>query len=94
MLKQLFHIIEDRKAHPQPGSYTAKLLSAGEDEILKKIGEEAMEVILAVKSQGDQRTIEELADLYYHLLVLLSIRNLTLDDLETELKRRHRERSQ
>ena len=94
MLKQLFQIIEERKTNPQSGSYTAKLLAAGEDEILKKIGEEAMEVILAVKGQGDQRTIEEIADLYYHTLVLLAARGLSLTDVETELERRHLEKSQ
>ncbi len=89
MLEELFQIIEDRKANPQPGSYTAKLLAAGEDEIIKKIGEEAVEVILAVKGQGDQRVIEEIADLYYHTLVLLSARDLSLADVEAELRRRH-----
>ena len=52
-------------------SYTARLLAAGEDEIVKKIGEEAVEVILAAKGQGDGRVVEEAADLVYHLLVLL-----------------------
>ncbi len=90
MLEDLFLIIEDRKEYPQPGSYTAKLIDAGEDEILKKVGEEAMEVILAAKGQGDQRLIEEIADLYYHSLVLLSSRNLNLSQVLEELENRHR----
>ena len=90
MLKRLFQIIEDRKENPTSGSYTARLLSGGEDEILKKVGEEAMEVILAAKGQGDARVVEELADLYYHTLVLLSARGLDLADVETELERRHK----
>jgi phosphoribosyl-ATP pyrophosphohydrolase len=90
MIEELFQIIEDRKANPRPGSYTAELLAAGEDEIVKKIGEEAVEVILAVKGQGDQRVIEEIADLYYHTLVLLSARGLSLADVEAELRKRHR----
>jgi phosphoribosyl-ATP pyrophosphohydrolase len=90
MLEDLFIIIEDRKENPQPDSYTAKLIYAGEDEILKKVGEEAMEVILAAKGQGDQRLIEEIADLYYHSLVLLSSRNLKLSQVMEELVRRHR----
>jgi phosphoribosyl-ATP pyrophosphohydrolase len=90
MIEELFQIIEDRKANPRPGSYTAKLLASGEDEIIKKIGEEAVEVILAVKGQGDQRVIEEIADLYYHTLVLLSARGLSLADVEAELRDRHR----
>ncbi len=89
MLHKLFDIIEVRKANPTPDSYTAKLFSAGEDEIVKKVGEEAVEVILAAKSQGDARLIEESADLIYHLLVLLSSRGLTLADVEDELARRH-----
>ena len=95
MLKRLFDTIEDRKAHPKPGSYTNQLFEAGEDEILKKVGEEAMEVILAAKQTGasreqvNQRLIEEVADLTYHTLVLLSSRGLKLVDIEGELSRRH-----
>jgi phosphoribosyl-ATP pyrophosphohydrolase len=95
MLRRLFDTIEDRKAHPKEGSYTNQLFAAGEDEILKKIGEEAMEVILAAKQTGasreqvNQRLIEEVADLTYHTLVLLSSRGLKLADIEEELDRRH-----
>jgi phosphoribosyl-ATP pyrophosphohydrolase len=90
MLEDLFMIIEDRKENPPRDSYTAKLINAGEDEILKKVGEEAMEVILAAKGQGDQRLIEEIADLYYHSLVLLSARDLNLSQVLEELARRHK----
>jgi phosphoribosyl-ATP pyrophosphohydrolase len=93
MLDELFQIIEERKANPQPGSYTAGLLAAGEDEILKKVGEEAMEVILAAKGQGDARLVEEVADLFYHSLVLLAARGLTLVQVKDELARRHTRRS-
>jgi phosphoribosyl-ATP pyrophosphohydrolase len=71
------------------GSYTADLLGKGEDEILKKIGEKAVEVILASKGQGDVRLIEEISDLFYHLLVVLAARGLTLQDVEDELRPRH-----
>jgi phosphoribosyl-ATP pyrophosphohydrolase len=90
VLETLFATILDRKANPHPGSYTAGLLDAGEDEILKKVGEEAMEVILAAKGQGDERVVSEVADLFYHLLVLLASRDLTLSDVEAELVRRRR----
>lgn len=93
MLYKLFEIIEQRKRNPLPGSYTAQLMSEGEDAILKKVGEEAMEVILAAKGQGDRRVIEETADLFYHLLVLLSSRGLSLADVEDELTRRHTPRN-
>ena len=90
ILHELFAVILDRRANPQSGSYTAKLLNAGEDEVLKKVGEEAMEVILAGKGQGDERLVSEVADLFYHLLVLLAARGLTLSDVEAELARRRR----
>ena len=66
------------------------MFAAGEDEIVKKIGEEAVEVILAAKGQGDERVISEVADLFYHTLVLLARRGLTLEQVEAELERRHR----
>ncbi|HIE25558.1 MAG TPA: phosphoribosyl-ATP diphosphatase [Anaerolineales bacterium] len=90
MLNELFEIIEDRKANPTEKSYTASLFAEGEDRILQKVGEEATEVIIAAKGQGDQRTIEEIADLFYHTLVLLSAKGLKLRDIEDELRKRHK----
>ncbi|MEZ0397048.1 MAG: phosphoribosyl-ATP diphosphatase [Anaerolineales bacterium] len=89
-LDDLYQIIMDRKINPKPGSYTCELFAKGEDEILKKIGEEAVEVILAAKGQGDARLVEETADLAYHLLVLLASRGLSPADVEAELGRRQR----
>ena len=89
MLHKLFEVIEERKVEMPAGSYTTSLFSNGEDEILKKIGEEAMEVILAAKGQGNARLIEETADLFYHTLVMLSYFDLTLKDVENELQERH-----
>lgn len=89
-LNDLYTIILERKKHPQSGSYTCALFAKGEDEILKKVGEEAVEVILAAKSQGNPRLVEESADLLYHLLVLLAARDLSPADVEAELERRHR----
>jgi phosphoribosyl-ATP pyrophosphohydrolase len=89
MLQELFDIIEDRKQNPVEGSYTNQLFRQGEDEILKKVGEESVEVILAAKAQGDERLLNELADLYYHTLVLLSARGLSLKDVEAILEKRH-----
>jgi phosphoribosyl-ATP pyrophosphohydrolase len=90
ILDSLVTVLQDRKANPRPGSYTNSLLDAGEDEIVKKVGEEAVEIILAAKGQGNQRLVEETADLLYHLLVLLVARDLTLDDVRAELARRHK----
>jgi phosphoribosyl-ATP pyrophosphohydrolase len=89
-LHSLQATIQDRKANPSPNSYTAQLFAAGEDEIVKKVGEEAVEVILAVKGQGDERIISESADLLYHLLVLLAAKGLTLEQVEAELEKRHK----
>lgn len=89
MLHELFGIIQDRQVHPREGSYTARLFAGGPDLILKKVGEEAMEVILAAKGQGDQRIVEEVADLFYHTLVLLAQHGLSLTDVEAELRHRH-----
>ena len=89
MLNELFEIIEDRKANPTERSYTASLFAEGEDRILQKIGEEAVEVIIAVKGQGNQRIIEEVSDLFYHTLVMLSAKGLKLSDIEDELRKRH-----
>jgi phosphoribosyl-ATP pyrophosphohydrolase len=88
-LGQLFAIIESRRGAAPAESYTARLFAAGEDEIAKKVGEEAIEVILAAKGQGEARVIEEVADLFYHALVLLAARGLTLAQIETELAHRH-----
>ena len=84
----LFATIQERQANPRPGSYTNSLFAAGEDEIVKKIGEEAVEIILAVKGQGKTRVVEETADLVYHLLVLLAAQELTWDDVRAELTKR------
>jgi phosphoribosyl-ATP pyrophosphohydrolase len=88
-LEKLYEIVCERKTNAPPDSYTNYLFKKGEDEILKKIGEESIEVILASKSQGNQRLIEEVADLYYHLQVLLASREITPEDIYIELSRRH-----
>lgn len=86
----LYGVICGRLENPKPGSYTNSLLKQGEDEILKKIGEEAVEVILAVKGQGRQRIIEEVADLTYHVLVLLAAKEIRPEEVREELGRRHK----
>jgi phosphoribosyl-ATP pyrophosphohydrolase len=88
MLDELYQTIVTRLNTKQAGSYTVKLAEMGEDEIVKKVGEEAIEVILAAKAQGDARLVEEVADLTYHVLVLLAVRGLTPADVAKELERR------
>lgn len=86
-LDALWHVIEDRKHNPRPDSYTARLLAAGETAIAKKVGEEAIEVIVATQ-EGNDRIVSEAADLVYHLMVLLAARGLSWADVEAELRRR------
>jgi phosphoribosyl-ATP pyrophosphohydrolase len=89
MLYKLFEIVEDRKQDSVEGSYTNKLLNAGYEKVAQKVGEEAVELIIAAGKQGRQRTIEESADLLYHVFVLLVQQGISLAEVEAELERRH-----
>ncbi len=89
-LERLFEILQDRRAHPTPNSYTARLLEEGLPRIAQKVGEEATEVVVAALAQDDRRLTEEIADLTYHVLVLMLARGLTPADIAAELERRHR----
>jgi len=88
-IETLYQVLRDRKENPKLGSYTNQLL-ADTEEIAKKIGEEAIEVILAAESQGKQRIVEETADLIYHTLVLLVANDLAWEQVLAELERRRR----
>ncbi len=90
MFDELFQIIEDRKREKPTGSYTAHLMNTGENLILRKIGEEALEVLFAAKDEGQQRLIEESADLIYHLWVLLSYKDISLEQVKDEISLRHK----
>ena len=85
----LFEIIEDRRKNPIEKSYTSSLFAEGLSKIAQKVGEEGTEVVIATLAQDDQRLIEEVADLTYHTLVLLSARGLTPTQILAELKKRH-----
>ena len=89
-LTQLYAILQERREHPRPESCTARLLEAGLPRIAQKVGEEATEVVVAALAQDDQRLTAEIADLAYHVLVLMLARGLTPDDIAAELERRHR----
>ena len=90
ILDRLYATIESRKTNAPPDSYTAKLFAAGENEIVKKVGEEAIEVIVAAKGQSYERVVSEMADLMYHALVLLASRGIAWRAVEDELARRFR----
>jgi phosphoribosyl-ATP pyrophosphohydrolase len=87
-IHELYQLILSRKTNPPPNSYTAKLFAAGDVEIAKKVGEEAIEVIVASYKESDERLASESADLVYHLLVLLAARNVEWSAVEAELERR------
>jgi phosphoribosyl-ATP pyrophosphohydrolase/phosphoribosyl-ATP pyrophosphohydrolase/phosphoribosyl-AMP cyclohydrolase len=88
IMRELYSVIMDRKEHPVEGSYTNYLFDKGTDKISKKLGEEAVEVVIAASQRDRKATIQEIADLEYHLLVLMADRGITLDDIETELRSR------
>lgn len=87
-LKALYQVILDRKANPREGSYTCYLFDKGLDKILKKVGEECAETIIAAKNDVPNHTVGEASDLIYHLLVLLAEKGIPLDDVLAELDRR------
>ena len=85
----LFDLIADRKANPKPGSYTTYLFEKGIDKMLKKVGEESTEVIIAGKSGDKAETVYEIADLVYHVMVLMSQMGISPQEIMNELASRH-----
>ena len=89
VLNGLYEVVLDRRDHPQEGSYTCYLFEKGLDKILKKCGEECSEVIIAAKNGKQEDTVGELADLLYHLTVLMVNEGIPFEAVEAELARRH-----
>ena len=85
----LMELIRGRKTNPQDGSYTTYLFNKGLDKILKKVGEESTEVIIAAKAEDKKETVYEIADLAYHIMVLMVETGISLDDIRDELASRH-----
>ena len=85
----LFSLIEGRKTEKKEGSYTTYLFEKGLDKILKKVGEESTEVIIAAKAEDKKETIYEIADLAYHVMVLMIEAGISLEDIHKELASRH-----
>ena len=85
----LYKLIAGRKTEPKEGSYTTYLFNKGLDKILKKVGEECTEVIIAGKAEDKEETVYEIADLCYHVMVLMVQSGITLEDVTRELSRRH-----
>ena len=87
-LSQVFRVIADRAANPQENSYTCKLLAEGDNKILKKIGEESAEVVMACKDDNPEAIASEVADLLYHTLVALAYHQVDIRDVYRQLQSR------
>jgi len=90
IINKVYCQIQNRKDNPKEGSYTNYLFNEGLDKILKKIGEESSEVLIAAKNKNKEELIYEISDLIYHSLVLMVSEGVTIDDLQKELTKRHR----
>lgn len=90
VLNDLYAVIEDRQLNPVEGSYTNYLFEKGQDKILKKVGEEAVETVIASKNNSQKEVLYEMGDLWYHCLVLLAYHKLTPDQLLNELMSRRK----
>lgn len=90
IFEKLLNLIEDRKINPPEKSYVAYLFEKGQDKILKKVGEEAAEVIIASKNNDQEEIIYELADLYFHTLVLMKYHGLEIKNIYQELAKRRK----
>ena len=86
VLEDIFEIIKDRKENGEDGSYTKYLFDKGTDKILKKVGEECTEVIIAAKGEDKNEIVNEICDLAYHVLVLMADKEITLEELNEQLK--------
>ena len=90
VLTRLYQVVLGRKAEPQEGSYTCYLFDKGLDKILKKVGEECAETIIAAKNGVQAETVGEISDLIYHLMVLLAAQDIPLSAVLEELEQRSR----
>lgn len=88
VIKGLYDVVKDRKENSEEGSYTSYLFSKGLDKILKKVGEEATEVIISAKGDDKEEMVNELCDLTYHLLVLMAEKEIGLEVVKEELEKR------
>ncbi|MBO6242562.1 MAG: phosphoribosyl-ATP diphosphatase [Butyrivibrio sp.] len=88
VLEDVFEVIKDRKVNPRQGSYTNYLFDKGIDKILKKVGEEATEIVIAAKNPNDNEIVYEMSDFLYHMMVLMAEKNVSWEDITDELSRR------
>jgi phosphoribosyl-ATP pyrophosphohydrolase len=90
IINELYEVIKDRKENRDEGSYTSYLFNKGIDKILKKLGEECTEVIISAKNNIKEEQVLEMGDLIYHLLVLMVEMDISIEEVEEELKNRRK----
>lgn len=90
IINELYEVIKDRKENRDEGSYTSYLFNKGIDKILKKLGEECTEVIISAKNNSKEEQVLEIGDLIYHLLVTMAEMDISIEDVEEELKNRRK----
>ena len=88
-IRELYKIIESRRNSDESTSYTKQLLDRGLDRVIQKVGEESVEVVIAAKNDENDKFIGEVADLVYHLLVLLVTKDIKITDIEKRLQERY-----
>ena len=88
VLQELYQVVLGRKSTPREGSYTCYLFEKGLDKILKKVGEESTEMVIAAKNGVKEETVGEICDLIYHTLVMMVNEGITCDDVDEELRKR------
>ena len=88
VFEDVYAVIEDRKKNPKEGSYTNYLFDKGIDKILKKVGEEATEMVIAAKNPNENEVVYEMSDFLYHMMVLRAVKNVSWEDITDELSRR------
>lgn len=88
VFEEVFHVIKDRRIHPKDGSYTNYLFDKGIDKILKKLGEEATEIVIAAKNPNANEVKYEISDFLYHMMVLMAEKEITWEDITAELANR------
>lgn len=88
LIKEEYNVILERKNEQAEGSYTAYLFEQGIDKILKKVGEECTEMVIAAKNKDKEETVYEITDLIYHTLVMMANQGISPSDIEEELKKR------
>lgn len=88
VFEEVYQVIQDRKIHPREGSYTNYLFDKGIDKILKKLGEEATEIVIAAKNPNTSEIKYEISDFLYHMMVLMAQKDMTWEEITTELANR------